>query len=111
MPRLKWIVGVETVVLKVLLHVTSTLMNVVFVLIGWELGRLFVNFTADIYSMNNVFKDGLIRMAVALTVDLSVEHLSLLFMIFQTFMYQNQESQKLLEDYTTMVNSTQIGYL
>jgi hypothetical protein len=111
MPRPNWIVDVEIAVLRVSLLVTSTLMNVVFVLLGWELGQLFVNFIVVMFSTNDVFIDGLILMAVALSVDLSVEHLLLLFMIFHTFTYQNQESQKYLEDYTTVVNSTQPVYL
>jgi hypothetical protein len=111
MPRPNWIVDVEIAVLRVSLLVASILMNVVFALLGWELGRVSVNFIVAMFSTNDVFNDGLLLMAVALTVDLSVEHLLLLFTIFQTFTYQNQESQKYLEDYTTMVNSTQPMYL
>ena len=111
MPRQNWILDVEINVLRVSLLVTSILMNVVFVLLGWELGRLFVNFLVATFSMNDVFNDGFIPMAAALTADLSVEHLLLLFIIFQTLLCQNQESRNYLEDYTMVVNSTQHMYL
>lgn len=107
MPRPNWIIDVEIIMLRVLLFTTSILMNVVFALLGWELGRLFINFIVGMFFTNN----SLIMMIAILTVDWSVERLLLLFVIFQTITSQNHDSRDYLEDNTIVTNTTQSVYL
>jgi hypothetical protein len=106
MPELNWVKDVEITVLRVLLIVTSILMNALCVLIGWGLAQAFVNFAADTFSTRNVSNDGLTLMAVALTVDLSAEHQLLLFMTYLLCTYQSPGYYIYSELFSSPDNST-----
>jgi hypothetical protein len=110
MPVQNWINDVETNVLRGLLLVTSTLMSVVCVLIGWGLGQVLVNLLADIYFMKDVFNSGLTLMVAVLFVDSSVEHLLLPFMIYLTCLYQSPLYTQFSDDSTIVANSTQPAF-
>ena len=108
---LERVIDVEIAVLTVLLHVTSILMNALFAFIGWVIGLSLTNFLVAIYSMNNVFFDGLILMAVVLCVDMPVEGQLLLCTTLLILFFQNVKSPTSFEDYMIQVNYTQIELL
>jgi hypothetical protein len=103
---LERVIDVEIIVLTVLLHVISTLMNVLFALIGWVIGQSLINFLVDIYSTKSVYLDGLIRMVAVLCVDTHVGSHLLLSTILLILVYQTVRSPQSLEGYMMPVNYT-----
>ena len=89
MPELNWVIDVEINVLRALIVVTSILMNVLCVLIGWGLAQAFVNFAVDIFFTKSVPIDGLLLMVAVLFVDSHVERQLSLFAIYLLYTYQN----------------------
>ena len=94
------VLDAERVVLVVLLHIMTVLMNVLYVSIGWVIGVSLTNFVVDVFFTENVLLSGLARVVCVLCVDSPTEDRLLLFTILLLLLFQNTQSPNPFDGYT-----------
>lgn len=111
MSRLPRVFDAETAVLTSLTLVMSTLMNALFVFIGWVLATNLLNLSVDTFFTKIAYQGGLTSMASALFVGTQADHPLLQFTTIAMFLYQRTELLSCCVPFTAVANFTQTGLL